>query len=97
METTPRGGMNKAGYLSTRWRGSSALAIWAKPVWVWSSRKQQLGIGMLGSLDNLFAWPPLDHLASIHHLGILRKVTSAGNIMSDKEECKLLFLFQAQQ
>jgi len=89
--------MNEAGNLSTRWRGSSAFVIWTESIRVWSGREQQLGIGMFGSLDNLFAWSSLDHLARVHHLSILRKVTRAGNVMSDKEERELLFLFQAQQ
>src|SRR5262249_18469155 len=97
MEAAPGGRMNKAGNLSTRWRGSSAFIFRTESIRVWSRREQQLGIRVLGALDNFFARSSLDHLARVHHLSFLGKVTRAGNVMSNEEECELLFLFQAQQ
>src|SRR5579885_2926475 len=52
---------------------------------------------MLWILDNLVARSPLHHLTRVHHLRILGKVARAGNIVCDKEQGKMLFLFQTQE
>src|SRR5260370_32085412 len=52
---------------------------------------------MHGTLDHFITWSPLNHLTGVHHQGVFGKVASAGNIVCDEEQGKVLFLFETQQ
>src|SRR5436305_6138643 len=52
---------------------------------------------MLGPLDHLIARSALDALPGVHHQRIFGEIARAGDIVRDKEQRQVLFVFQAQQ
>src|SRR6266568_4611306 len=69
MEATAGGRGNQAGDLSTGGYFLAALAYDA--IWIWSGRKQKLGIGVLRMLGHLFRRATFDGLSSIHYQSVL--------------------------
>src|SRR5438876_1397208 len=97
METTASRWRDQARNFATSWQFRQASAVWSKAFRIWSSREEQLRIGMLRSLNHFLAWSTFNRLSCIHHQCILSKIARTGNVMRDKEQSKLLFILQTQQ
>src|ERR1700737_11420 len=94
VEATATRWANKAGNFTTSRDVSKPLVVVSSEAGrVWRCRDQQLRIGMPGLLDHLVTWSSFHHLPGVHHQGILCKITSAGNIMSDEKQSQPLFIF----
>src|SRR5215469_6939868 len=95
METTSGGRSHQTWNFTTLLHRSGSPPL--RPVRIWSGGEQQLGIGMLGFLNQHLGRAALYHLTGVHHQGFLGKVTSAGDVMGNKEESKLLFILEPKQ
>src|SRR5882724_10505189 len=86
---------DQTGDLATSCDGGYILPLHLYAFRIGGGCDEELGIGMFGLLNNLFARTTLHHLSRVHHQRIFSKVASTGNIVCDKQECQMLLVFQS--
>src|SRR5579884_3119188 len=92
VETATRGWVDEAGNLAACCE-RGFVAIGAEALGVGGGGDEELGIGVFGTLNYLVAGAAFDHLPGVHDEGVFGEVASTGNVVGDKEQGQMLFLF----